>query len=320
MNASVDLIDRMSFRGAMLDSTSERARLVEAKVKELPPHNTLIRVEFAAFTDTDASRISGLPLSGQRKCTTSWYAAAGLVVGTEGGRLRVGERVVVTATGGDAAGWLGCSEFLRVCESGVARLPGNINAQSAALVGHPGYMAMLCVCSLEDSGGAPDKGPVLVTNPSSALGQAALLILDRLGYETDTIFGGEVYPEPSNVASSDGRWAAVIDTMGGAVLSAVISGLKYGGIAVVAGATDDDELKSSLHPFLFRAVRLVGIDAETTPAAERDRTWRRIAVDYPITSVDLLAARTVSLEGLESVSRDMVHQKQHGRVVVDLRA
>lgn len=312
-------IENAAFRGLFLDVTDGRACLVQSRVKELPLRNTLIRVEFAAFTEADASQVSGLSISGARRRAASWRAVAGVTVASKGNRVRSGERVVVTCAERDGTGWLGCSEYLSVSDSSVARLPVNVTAQSAALVGHPGFIAMLCVCALEDSGVTPDKGPVLVTEPGSTMGRAVQLILDRLGYRTIAApcDGDCAIAVATRHADS---WAAVVDTMGGRTLSVALHGLRYGGVAVVAGAADDGELKTSLRPFLFGAVRLVGVDAETTPALDRDRIWRRIAVDYPITSVDLLAARTVRLDELGSVSREMVEQKQQGRVVVDLRA
>jgi putative YhdH/YhfP family quinone oxidoreductase len=109
---------------------------------------------------------------------------------------------------------------------------------------------------------------------------AAIDMLRALG--AAEVVGPEAVVDPTPKTLVTGRWAGVVDTVGGALLANVLRAVRPGGGVAAVGMAGGADLLTSVHPFILRGVTLAGIDAASLPTqAERAVLWERLAAFWP---------------------------------------
>ena len=102
--------------------------------------------------------------------------------------------------------------------------------------------------------------------------------------------------------------------MGGAGLSGVLRGLKYGAAVAASGNTGGIALEdATVLPFILRGVALLGVDSAQTPIGVRIETWARIAGDLRPRHLD---AREIGLDELEDALTAILRGESRGRTIV----
>jgi putative YhdH/YhfP family quinone oxidoreductase len=199
---------------------------------------------------------------------------------------------------------------------------------------HAGLTAALCMIRLMASGLTKESGEVLVTGATGGVGCLAVAILAKLGFnvvaatgkteEKDfltqlgatTIISREEANDTSGRPLQKGRWAGVVDTVGGNILATALKTAKYGGLVAACGNAMSAELNVNVFPFILRGVSLLGVDSVEIPMRARQMAWNKLAGEW---SVDLSTiVKEVSLEGLNVEIDKILKGGVRGRVVVDL--
>jgi acrylyl-CoA reductase (NADPH) len=113
-----------------------------------------------------------------------------------------------------------------------------------------------------------------------------------------------------------GRWGAVVDPVGGAVLAGVLKSVLPGGAVAAIGMAGGHDLPTSVHPFILRGVTLAGIDAASMPTqAERTLLWARLAELWPRLR-GRLRVKAVDLADVGAHAATMLAGTSVGRAVV----
>ena len=112
-------------------------------------------------------------------------------------------------------------------------------------------------------------------------------------------------------------WDGVVDTVGGVILSNVISQTKPGGIVAACGNAANIKLNTTVMPFIIRGVKLWGIDSVMISKKRREFVWSKIAdfVDFKVLEKN---TKTVNLEELLNIFPSMLKGEIAGRVILDL--
>lgn len=176
-------------------------------------------------------------------------------------------------------------------------MPQGLDARKAMIIGTAGFTAMLCVMALEDAGVRPQDGEVVVTGASGGVGNTAVALLHKLGYQVVAVSGRESTHEylkslgASRILPRDEFaesrplekqvWAGAIDTVGDKVLAKVLAQMNYGGCVAACGLAGGFTLPTTVMPFILRNVRLQGVDSVMTPPARRAQAWQRLVADLP---------------------------------------
>ncbi len=226
----------------------------------------------------------------------------------------------------------GYAEYARVPADWVVPLPEGMSHRQAMAIGTAGFTAAMSVARLEHHGLEPGDGPVLVTGATGGVGSTAVSILAARGYEVVASTGKDAreYLESLGAAeivgredvAGDGkplgkqRWAAAVDSVGGAVLAGLFPQIRYGGAVAATGLTAGIAVETTVMPFILRSVALLGIDSVETPAEERAEIWRRLGEDLRPPQLDDAIAREISLEELESALDAILKGGLTGRTVV----
>ncbi|MFQ5541976.1 MAG: YhdH/YhfP family quinone oxidoreductase [Candidatus Binatia bacterium] len=309
--------------------------VTQRSLGDLPEGELLIEVKYSSLNYKDA-----LSAVGNRGVTKNYphtpgIDAAGVVVESIGGQFTPGDEVIVTGfdLGMNTSGGFG--QYIRVPASWGVKLPENLSLRESMVYGTAGLTAALSVFMLEGSGVKPDQGEVLVTGATGGVGCLAVGILARSGYqvvaatgklgESDflTNLGAKEVISREAVNDTSGRplfkmrWAGVIDTVGGNILTTAIRSMKYGGVVACCGNAASHELSLTVYPFILRGVSLLGIGSAECPMDRRLQIWKKISHEWKLDKLDGLSSEC-PLEELSRKIDAILEAKLKGRVVVNL--
>ena len=74
---------------------------------------------------------------------------------------------------------------------------------------------------------------------------------------TSPLFERPTWQDPNTKPLAEQRWAGVVDTVGGATLSAALAQTKYRGALACPGVASGGELNATVYPLILRGVRLM---------------------------------------------------------------
>lgn len=327
-----------TFRALVVEETDKNKfsrTIKERLIDELPEGDVLIRVQYSSLNYKDA-----LSATGNRGVTKNYphtpgVDASGVVEESTAGNLNPGDRVIVTGfdLGANTSG--GYGEYIRVPAEWVVPLPEGLSLRESMVFGTAGFTAALSVFKMEQFGVRPEMGEVLVTGATGGVGSVAAGILAGAGYQVvaatgkagekqflldlgvKEVISREDAMDESGRPMLKGRWAGVVDTVGGEILATAIKSAKQHGVVTCCGNVASADLPINVYPFILRGVSLVGIDSAYCPMEVRERVWDKIADLWKFHKLDMLT-KEVSLGELEPNFELILQGKQKGRVVVNL--
>ena len=324
------------FKAMIVEETDDRKfvrRIGTKAIDELPDGEVLIRVQYSSLNYKDA-----LSATGNKGVTRSFphtpgIDAAGEIAASSTDRFGPGDPVMVTGydLGMNTSG--GFAAFIRVPADWVVPLPKNLSLRESMIFGTAGFTAGLSVWKLRGCGVKPEHGEVLVTGATGGVGSIAVAVLAELGYRVVAVSGktdqkpfieqlgaGEVISREEATDTSGrpmlkGRWAGVVDTVGGDILASALKSLQYGGVATCCGLVASTNLTTTVFPFILRGVSLLGVDSVECPMDIRREVWQRLAAEWKPRGLEALSTE-VDLEGLDPSIDQILAGRMKGRLVV----
>jgi acrylyl-CoA reductase (NADPH) len=331
-------MDSKSFKAMVVQETAAGTytrRIAEKSLDDLPAGEVLVRVHYSSLNYKD-----GLSATGHRGVTkhyphTPGVDAAGVVEESHSEAFQPGDQVIVTSydLGMNTPGGFG--QYIRVPAGWVVPLPENLSPKESMAYGSAGLTAGFCIFKLQEHGITPDQGEILVTGATGGVGSFAVAMLARIGYQVIAVTGKmdekqflvdlgakEVISRAEATDTSGkpllkGRWAGVVDAVGGEILSTAIRSTKLHGAVTCCGNVASPDLHINVYPFILRGISLVGIDSQSFPMTFRRRTWEKIASEWKLDNLNRQTS-VCSLEELDSEIDRILAGKQKGRVIVDL--
>jgi len=312
------------------DGTFRRS-VVRRSTDDLPPGDLLIEVQYSSLNYKDA-----LSASGNRGVTRSYphtpgIDAAGIVLESAVETFQPGDEVIVIGYDlgmNTPGGFGGC---IRVPAAWAVKRPGGLTLRESMALGTAGFTAAQCVDALLNHG--VRSGEVLVTGATGGVGSIAVALASKLGLSVVAAtgkmdeaaylraLGATSVLDRSAVVDDSGRpllrerWAGVIDTVGGAILTTAIKTTRYGGAVAACGMVASPALELTVFPFILRGVKLLGVDSVNVPIAERRRLWTLLADEWRLDALEEVA-RDVTLAELDAEIDIILRGQQRGRVVV----
>ncbi|MGD8427368.1 MAG: YhdH/YhfP family quinone oxidoreductase [Balneolaceae bacterium] len=306
-------------------------------VERLPDNDVLVEVHYSSLNYKDALSASG------NKGVTQTYPhipgidAAGIVAHSRDERFREGDPVIVTSYDLGQNTFGGFGQFVRVPAGWIVPLPRGLTLRESMILGTAGLTAAIGVRHLRHNNVTPDSGIILVTGATGGVGTLAINMLAKMDYEvtaatgkmdqrlflkkmgaTTVIHRDEVQDKSSKPLLS-GKWAGVIDTVGGGILDTAIRQCRQNGVVACCGNVLGHELHTDIYPFILRGVSLVGIDSGYCSMELRRSLWTKLAGDWKPEHLDILA-KECSLEKLKIEIDRILEGQQVGRVLINLRS
>jgi putative YhdH/YhfP family quinone oxidoreductase len=326
-----------NFKAMVVSETAEKTFVREIRqraLSDLPAGELIIEVKYSSLNYKDALSASGNKAVTRKYPHTPGIDAAGVVVDSTTKAVGVGEEVIVTGfdLGVNTSGGFG--QFISIPSGWAVKPPQGLSLRDSMGYGTAGLTAALCVLRLMAGGLTKDSGEVLVTGATGGVGSVAVAILAKLGFnvvaatgkasEHDFLTGigakAIISREEANDTSGrplqKGRWAGVVDTVGGNILATALKTAKYGGLVAACGNAMSADLNVSVFPFILRGVSLLGVDSVEIPMRARQMAWNKLAGEWRVNLAPIVTE--VSLEELNPKIDQILKGGIRGRVVVDL--
>jgi len=329
-----------AFKGLLLSQEGKavRGEITALSDDRLPEGDTIVDVAYSTLNYKDAMILNGLGRLVRDYPHVPGIDFVGTVAETSHPGLAPGDAVILTGWRVGEIRWGGYAQRARVKGDWLVPLPQGMTPQRAMAVGTAGLTAMLAIMRLEEHGLTPACGrPVLVTGASGGLGSVAISVLSHLGYAVAAVTGSAAQHDylkglgatqivdraaletPSGKPLNAETWAGAVDTVGGKILSNLVTELAYGGSVACCGNAGGIDLSTNVLPLLLRGVNLLGIDSVMCPIPTRRVAWERLSRELEPSRQDAMI-RVVGLGDLPELSQLMLKGQIHGRIVVDLNA
>ena len=262
---------------------------------------------------------------------------SGTVLESENPKFKEGDEVILTGFRVGEVFFGGYSQIAKVNADFLVKKPDNLTSKQAMILGTAGFTSLMSAFAIQarESILLGDKvNDVLVTGATGGVGSVAVMALTKLGYNVTAVTGKDSKTDylkslgAKNVVNraefdkdprliDKGLWDGVVDTVGGKILANAIVQTKPNGIIAVCGNANNNELNTSVIPFMLRGIKLWGMDSANCSIKRREFIWSEASklIDFSLLEKSIL---TVSLEELIETYPKILKGEISGRVIVDL--
>ena len=262
---------------------------------------------------------------------------SGKVLESENSKFKEGDEVILTGFRVGEAFFGGYSQIAKVNADFLVKKPDSLTSKQAMILGTAGFTSLMSAFAIQarESILLGEKvEDVLVTGATGGVGSVAVMALTKLGYNVTAVTGKDSKSDylkslgAKNVINRSefdkdprlidkGLWDGVVDTVGGKILANAIVQTKPNGIIAVCGNANNNELNTSVIPFMLRGIKLWGMDSANCSIKRREFIWAEASklIDFDLLEKSIL---TVSLEELLETYPKILKGEITGRVLVDL--
>ena len=262
---------------------------------------------------------------------------SGTVIESENSKFNEGDEIILTGFRVGEVFFGGYSQIAKVNADFLVKKPKNLTSKQAMILGTAGFTSLMSAFAIQarESILLGDKvNDVLVTGATGGVGSVAVMALTKLGYNVTAVTGKDSKADylkslgAKNVMNRSefdkdprlidkGLWDGVVDTVGGKILANAIVQTKPNGIIAVCGNANNNELNTSVIPFMLRGIKLWGMDSANCSIKRREFIWGEAAnlIDFNLLENSI---QTVSLEELVDTYPKILKGEISGRVIVDL--
>ena len=265
-------MSKQSFPAYLVDQVEKgvfERNIKERTMDDLPEGEVVVRVHYSSLNYKDALSATGNPGVTRNFPHSPGVDASGIVEDSSDDRFTPGQEVIVHGydLGCNTSG--GYSQYIRVPADWIVPLPEGLSLRDSMIFGTAGYTAAYSVLRLEEFGITPEKGEVLVTGSTGGVGSVAVAILAKSGYDvvastgkTDQaqflidlgakeVISREDAADDSGRPLLKGRWAGVVDTVGGEILATAIKSTNPRGVVTCCGNVASADLPINVYPFIL---------------------------------------------------------------------
>jgi alcohol dehydrogenase/acrylyl-CoA reductase (NADPH) len=262
---------------------------------------------------------------------------AGKVLESENSKFKDGDQVILTGFRVGEIFYGGYSQVAKVNADFLVKKPDSLTTKQAMILGTAGFTSLMSAFAIQarESILLGEKvNDVLVTGATGGVGSVAIMALTKLGYNVTAVTGKDSKTDylkslgAKNIVNraefdkdprllDKGLWDGVVDTVGGKILANAIVQTKPNGIVAVCGNANNNELNTSVVPFMLRGIKLWGMDSANCSIKRREFIWGEASklIDFELLEKSIL---TVGLEELLETYPKILKGEISGRVLVDL--
>jgi acrylyl-CoA reductase (NADPH) len=315
------------------DAAGYRAGIESMTTDALSPGEVLVKTAYSSVNFKDALAGTGkgkilrqFPLSGG-------IDVAGHVVASTDPAFKEGDAVLCTGSGLSETRDGGYGEYARLDARWTIPLPSGLSLRESMILGTAGFTAALALLRMQDNRQTPALGPIAVTGASGGVGQLAIDIFSRAGYEVHAIsgkadhfdflrsLGATACIDRHQLAFSGKpmdsvRFGGALDNVGGAMLAGLLPLIAPYGNVAICGNAGGIAFDSTVMPFIIRGASLLGIASAGTARDIRDKVWRHLASDWKPQHLERIATREITLAELPEVFTRMLAGDSFGRTLV----
>ena len=303
----------------------------ELHMNDIESGNVIIKVHYSSLNYKDALAASGV------KGVVSSYPfvpgidVAGEILESTSDNFKAGDKVIATGYKLGMSVFGGFGELVQIPQEWVVPLPSNLSFLDAMSLGTAGLTAGACVKKILNNNPS-FKNPVLVSGATGGVGSVAVNLLSNLNFEVHAITGklnedlilkkmgaskvidrNQFIAEPVK-ALDKAIYSAGVDTVGGDILSKMLSMIESHGSIACCGNVAGVKFTSSVFPFILRGISLIGVDSAESDINFKKEIWDLFSRDWSIGLDEY--CKVVPLEDIGDEITKILDGKQVGRVVI----
>lgn len=305
--------------------------ITQLQKPELENGKVLIKVHYSSLNYKDALAATGVKGVVKEYPFTPGIDSAGEVIESKSDLFSEGDKVVVTGYKMGMSVNGGFGEIINVPENWIVKIPSNLSLLEVMEIGTAGLTAAASVKKLIDAN-VKNNLPILVSGATGGVGSVAVNILNKLNFEVHALtgkasendvlteMGAKKIIDRNNFMEAGVRpldkaiYAGGIDTVGGDVLSKMLSMINNGGAVSCCGNVAGAKFTSSVFPFILRGVSLFGIDSAESDIELKKELWGLLSSDWFVSLSN--QSSIVKLKDIEPEISKILEGKQMGRVVI----
>ena len=311
--------------------SSYSGSIKELEMSNIEPGNVIIKVHYSSLNYKDALAATGV------KGVVSSYPfvpgidVAGEILQSSSQNFEIGDKVIATGYKLGMSVFGGFGELVQIPEQWVVPLPDNLSLLNSMSLGTAGLTAGACVKKILDAKPSSDM-PILVSGATGGVGSVAVNLLSKLGFEVHAITGkpneikilkkmgaSTIIDRHSFMAEpvkplDKANYSAGIDTVGGDILSKMLSMITSHGSVACCGNVAGMKFTSSVFPFILRGVSLIGIDSAESDINFKQQIWELFSKDWSLNLEEY--SKVVSLYDIGNEITAILNGAQIGRVVI----
>ena len=316
---------------AFLVESRDKKGVKDVDLDTLDEGNVLINISYSSFNYKDGLAITGkIPII-KKFPMIPGVDFCGTVIESQDKKFKSGDKVILNGWGVGEKHTGGFAQIARVNSKWLINLPAKISDKESMIIGSAGYTAALCVMEIQKKINLND-GEILVTGASGGVGSIAVNLLYRLGFEVVALSNKDerylkklgakrvlkrkdyvINKKPLNSQ----KWAASIDTVGGDILSNIISEIKYDGMIASTGLAKSPDLSTTVYPFILRNITLSGIDCVYASIEKREKAWQLIEETLDLKILDIIKNEK-GLQDLVNLSQKIIKGEVKGRTLINV--
>ena len=302
------------------------------KIKDLPPGDLLIKVNYSNINFKDLMSCQGNPSITRKYPHTPGIDACGVVVHSTDSKFIPGDNVVIVCQpmGLNTSG--GFANFIRIPSSWAIKIDEKIDKENIMAIGTAGLTGALAVENILDRNKIPPS-KVIVTGATGGVGLVSIAILKHLGINVtaltrsnkfkkqleslgvDEIIKHNDFIEATKQNLALSQWDAGIDVIGGDILSSLIKSIKPQGCVVVTGNVKSTALNTNVLPFILRGISLYGINAEMQKIDDLRNLIQKVNNEWKPKNLNQIF-NLINLDELPRYIDTYIKDKNFGRIVI----
>jgi len=303
----------------------------ELQMRDIEPGNVIIKVHYSSLNYKDALAASGAKGVASSYPFVPGIDVAGEILESASNNFKAGDKVIATGYKLGMSVFGGFGELVQVPQEWVVPLPSDFSPLNAMSFGTAGLTAGACVKKILKNNPSL-KNPVLVSGATGGVGSVAVNLLSNLNLEVHAITGklneelilkkmgasrvidrNEFMTEQVK-ALDKAIYSAGVDTVGGDILSKMLSMIESHGSVACCGNVAGMKFTSSVFPFILRGISLIGVDSAESDINFKKEIWDLFSNDWSLNLDDY--SKVIPLENIGNEITKILDGKQVGRVVI----
>ena len=328
-----------SFKALVVNQEGENfTREIKTLEKNFLKHgDVLVKVDYSGLNYKDALILKNGARLVKEFPHIPGIDFSGTVAESQNNNFKVGDEIILTGWRVGEIFYGGYSQYAKVNGDFLVKKPSSLTSKQSMILGTAGFTALQCsfaVRAREELLLGEKVKNVIVTGASGGVGSIAVMILNKFGYDVTAVTSktenneylksigaknilnkADLDKEPRPL--DKGLWDGAVDTVGGNILSNVLSQTKETGIVAACGNASGIKLNTTIMPFIIRGVKLWGINSVNASIKRREFIWNEAAnlIDFEKLNQSI---KEINLEELLNIYPKMLKGETSGRYIVNL--
>ncbi len=321
-------------KALIIKKTNKKFNLIigDISLGNLMKDEVVIKVFYTCFNFKDILIAKGNPGLVRNYPHVPGIDCTGRVYFSNSNKFKKGDNVMVIARPSGVNSFGTMSNYFVSPSKWIEKIPSKFNMKMPIIFGTAGFTAMLAVQNIIKN--KINKSlPILVTGATGGVGLMSIFFLNNLGYK---VFAATTnVKKNSNFLKKMGveqvidlkqfnkiidlpilkiKYGAIIDNVGGNVVSYGSRELCQNGILISVGNVQSNHSKINILPLILRGIKIIGINAENVSNVYRKKIWLDIHQNIDNKKLDSLYT-SYNFKKVVKIFKKMLKNDYIGRVI-----